>query len=133
MDAITVNESYQFDESINWTHGRHAVKGGFGLLQPALPEPLVFPDHGRLHLQRHHHRQLRRRIFCWAGPQTLTVASPVLEQAGLQMNSYYFVQDDWKVTSRLTLNLGLRYELPLPWVHPNNYWGTLHLGPAVAR
>ena len=32
----------------------------------------------------------------------------------------FFVQDDWRVTSRLSLNLGLRYEVETPLVERNN-------------
>lgn len=31
-----------------------------------------------------------------------------------------YVQDDWRISDRLTINIGLRYELNLPWVEKNN-------------
>jgi len=57
-----------------------------------------------------------------------TAESPEIEQSGIQNNMYLYFQDDWKATRRLTLNLGLRYELPLPWYQPQNWWATFRPG-----
>lgn len=41
---------------------------------------------------------------------------------GQRSNLYAaFVQDDWRITDTLTLNLGLRYENQTPWIERNNH------------
>jgi hypothetical protein len=33
---------------------------------------------------------------------------------------HFYVQDDWRVSPKLTLNLGVRYEFSPPWIETNN-------------
>ena len=33
VNTIGVNQSFQFDDNINWTRGRHSIKTGFELLE----------------------------------------------------------------------------------------------------
>src|SRR6185503_20832789 len=36
----------------------------------------------------------------------------------------FYVADDWRVSSRLSLNLGLRYELDTPFSEKDNQWAS---------
>ena len=45
----------------------------------------------------------------------------------------FYVQDEWRVNERLTLNLGLRYELHLPWVETRNLWSNFDIDTDLAN
>jgi len=124
--ALIVSQSFQFSDSINWTHGEHTVKAGFELLKLRYIDDYTTGGNATF---TGTFTGDSGADFLLGKAATFVVTSPeTVPQEGLQLNTYYFVQDDWRIHPRLTLNLGLRYELPLPWVQPNNYWATLRPG-----
>ena len=53
-------------------------------------------------------------------PENGDVLTEVPAVANKSMETSFFVQDDWKATSRLTLNIGLRYEWSTPYTERQN-------------
>ncbi|MCC6539038.1 MAG: TonB-dependent receptor [Bryobacterales bacterium] len=51
--------------------------------------------------------------FMLGVPQAVTTPGPLFPGGGQQWRHGFFVQDKWQVNQRLTLTLGLRYELPI--------------------
>ena len=47
------------------------------------------------------------------------------------IHSFYF-KDDWKITRRLTLNLGIRYDLNPPYHEKNERFFKLHRGDVIS-
>jgi Carboxypeptidase regulatory-like domain/TonB dependent receptor len=115
----TYENAYDYTGSLSWVHGRHELKFGGGFQ----------------HLHVNVLQGIATNGFFVFAPFPLTdafanflSANPVFFLQGRgdfsrgingkSLNSY--VQDTYKVSSRLTLNLGLRYELPFPYTEIHN-------------
>ena len=76
----------------------------------------------------------RTRMSAGVDPGILTnqpghLASNVRHWRNLEMGAFF--QDDWKVTRRLTLNLGMRYDLYSRHTELNNLVTTFIRGPGT--
>ena len=48
--------------------------------------------------------------------------------SAIQNAVYTYAQDTWRATSRMTINMGIRYELPQPWYQPDGQAATFVRG-----
>lgn len=114
LNITTKQEIQSYMTSLAWSHGHHTIKTGIQ----------IFREKGTSH-----HYFLAKGYFAFSGAYTGDAYADYLlgfpnysdrssQQAlwgSTNQRTHFYVQDDWQVSSRLTLNLGVRFEFnPFP-------------------
>lgn len=110
-----VSQAYQIVDALVWARGSHTFKAGADFRRPLVRS---FNDQfarGRLSFNT-----LADLLAGVAAPTTTSIARGATRRDTYTNNLGFFLQDDWKVSSRLTLNLGLRYEYTGPLSEKSN-------------
>ena len=118
-----------FNPKVNytWLQGRHSLKTGYEFQRVLTEVQDVNPLYGRDSYAGQYSRpagatasNLYNLGDFMLGLRSTYALSNILV-AELQQNMHFiYLQDDWRVNDRLTLNAGLRYEYATPWTEANN-------------
>jgi carboxypeptidase family protein len=134
------NQTYTFSDNVVWTHGKHSWRWG--------------GDFRRVQLNTETSRNARGSFiftgintgydladFLYEGQLGGQTAFGLPQQTSVEYgeDNYHFrgnywdlyAQDEWKMRSNLTFNLGVRYEYVSPLTEENNRIANLDLSPAV--
>jgi hypothetical protein len=120
--ANSVTQTYQYVDNVTSIHGAHTLKTGFDLRRSRLTAITGVTGRGSLTFTGQFTNQpgasgtgnsLADLLLGF--PQTAQAASgDGVAHNYVNMYAFYF-QDDWKITPKLTLNLGVRYEYVTPY------------------
>ena len=120
--ADWVHENFNWHDVLDWTHGKHTISTGVDIDRHHDDDNFTVavdrPTFGFGNLLDF----AQDDVFSQSGPG-IDVNTGLLARDLYQILRWVYggayVQDDWKVTSRLTLNLGLRYDY-------FGHWGTYY-------
>jgi len=131
--SFSTTNHFQYADQISWQHGRHQIRAGYEMERTQWPIDFAGLERGFL-FYGSFADWLIGRAGCAPGDATCSVTNPGNTNGGggnifqclfcvrsgpapngivheyKEPNQWAFVQDDFKVNSRLTLNLGVRWE-----------------------
>jgi len=115
-----LNYAQQFQEHLSWFRGRHNLKAGVlvgrtGFQDSQAPAALF----GNVTFSNRYTGN-PYADFLLGIPTSAVRNAPQLFIDRLRYSWDFFVTDEWRVRSNLTLNLGLRYELHPAWADSSN-------------
>ncbi len=114
--------NYNFVDNLSWVHGAHTVTVGGQYIRARLDKQFPQVFNGQLFFTNVG-ATTDFGNFVGGTPEFSFGGGGVYNHAYRQSNSALFAQDDWKATSNLTLNMGLRTEFLGAWTD-----GDCHIG-----
>jgi hypothetical protein len=104
-----VSQAYQLVDSVVWTRNSHTIKAGVDYRRPLVRSFNDQFSRGRLTFNN-----LADLLAGVAAPSGTSIARGPTRRDTYTNNAGLFIQDDWKISRRLTLNFGLRHEYTGP-------------------
>ncbi len=110
-DWYQADSTYQLSEQLSWSHGSHNIVAGAEFRRLATSREATnsprgaFTFNGTL-------TGYAPADFILGIPQAFSTPGPEVHGHVAEWRDGFFVQDKWQVSRKLTLNYGLRYELP---------------------
>ena len=124
-------KSFQFSEGMNWTRGAHFLRYGVDIRRDLLKLQENFQCDAQV-VFRATFSGNAAADFLLGLPTSFTQIAPTSNNPRTTEIGAY-IQDDWKVSRRLTLNLGLRWDPFFPNSDPDGRFAQVRLGQQSAR
>jgi hypothetical protein len=125
---ISDSDEYQYElhDNFSWQLARHSLRMG-GRWHHGFYEEVTYAGdkNGTFTFDRSVTGNQMADFFL-GRPVSMRIISPEFAKESPGDQFGFYIQDDWRVSSHLTLNLGLRYELQKPWEEQRGWWNTLY-------
>ena len=134
---------WQVEDALSWNHGRHNFKFG-GQWWGQTIKTFYAGNNGQLGLMDFDGRftaSSTQASGTGDGGADFVLGLPFQYGRGVSTGKTWqqssnvigiYAQDTWRVTDRLTLNLGLRYDAHTPWVESNNAQANYNFLPVMS-
>lgn len=133
------SQTRQITNDMLWTHGRHTLKFGGNFMFIQSPHLQAFQSNGTFTFNGNFSRQSSNNTlgnsfadFLLGIPFNSQLSSVAQGNQRRRIHAGY-LQDDFKVSERLTLNMGLRYEYIGPWFEKYNRYSNFDIDANRAR
>lgn len=130
LPATIVNNNYQFDENLSLTRGRHLIQVGGDFMRLQYNVFQTSNRRGMMRFTTDYSSNPASSDGTGLGLADLLLGKPIAGSLqfidgsrGLRRSDLsVYLQDDYKITEKLTLNLGIRYEnyIGYPWKEVHN-------------
>lgn len=113
LTSVTKSRTHVFTDNLMWVKGRHSMKFGMDIRHMQAVTPLGFngaDNYGTFDYSSAMFTGQEFADFLIGAPNTTFYDVVQADNDGRTMHYHFFAQDQWRVSDRLTLTYGLRYE-----------------------